>query len=234
MASKKLEEFHKYCEKMDNRESKQILKSVSFRISLFITNLIMFLGFNKRIQKKDSNRSLNVGAGNVFFDNISNTDLFPSVGQILKGNLKRNSNKANKYYLNIFKTEKSFLSRWDGIVLSHVLEHINPCHSKMVLLTLKSYLSENGILRILVPNPEVYFNKITEISPQGYKSNILSLNNLFYGWSHRFMYSSELLIELLLDSGFTDVKVVDFGTEELSQFDFKERKFESLCIVAKK
>ena len=234
MKTKKLDEFHKYCAKMNNRERMQLFKSFSFKISLFITNWFMFFGFNKRIQKSDKNRYLNVGAGNVFFENISNTDLFPSVGQILKGNLKRNSNNANKYYLNIFKTEKSFICRWDGIVLSHVLEHINPSNSTMVLQILKSYLTVDGTLRILVPNPEVYFNKNSEVSPQGYKSNILSLNNLFYGWSHCFMYSSDLLVELLLDSGFKDVKVVDFGIGKLSQFDFKERKFESLCIVAKK
>jgi hypothetical protein len=234
MKTNKLEEFDKYCLKMNDRDRIQLFKSFSFRISLFITNWFMFLGFNKIILKRDKNKFLNIGAGNVFFENVSNTDLFPSVGQILKGNLKRNSNIANKYYLNIFKAEKSFMNRWEGIVLSHVLEHINPANAKMVLQILKSYLVDDGTLRVLVPNPQVYFNSSSEVSPQGYKSNILSLNNLFYGWSHCFMYSSDLLVELLLESGFKDVKLVDFGTDKLSEFDFKERKFESLCIVAKK
>ena len=48
------------------------------------------------------------------------------------------------------------------------------------------------------------------------------------------MYSSELLKELLLDSGFSDVKIVKFNEDKLSEFDFHERKFESLCVIAKK
>ena len=100
MKTKKLDEFHKYCAKMNNRERMQLFKSFSFKISLFITNWFMFFGFNKRIQKSDKNRYLNVGAGNVFFENISNTDLFPSVGQILKGNLKRNSNN-NTFFMRL-------------------------------------------------------------------------------------------------------------------------------------
>ena len=71
MKTKKLDEFHKYCAKMNNRERMQLFKSFSFKISLFITNWFMFFGFNKRIQKSDKNRYLNVGAGNVFFENIS-------------------------------------------------------------------------------------------------------------------------------------------------------------------
>tara|TARA_Y100001968_G_C19097490_1_gene590870 strand:- start:148 stop:732 length:585 start_codon:yes stop_codon:yes gene_type:complete len=194
----------------------------------------MYFKYNKNVLKNEKNRYLNIGAGNVSFDKISNTDIFPSLGQLIKGNLKRNSNLNNKYYLNIFKTEKSFKNQWDGIVLSHVLEHINPKFSKMVLKILKSYLKSNGYLRILVPDPKVYFYENSSLSPQGYRSNILSLNSLFYGWSHCFMYSETLLIEILKEIGFKEIEVVKFGKGNLSEFDFIDRKYESLCIVAKK
>jgi len=118
------EEFKEYSNVMLEREKKQTLSDLSFKFSLKITNIMMNLGYNKKLLKSDKNKILNLGSGNFHFEGVSNTDLFPSIGQLLKGQLKRNSNKANRYYLNLIKKEKSFEDKWEGVILSHVIEHI--------------------------------------------------------------------------------------------------------------
>lgn len=229
------EEFKEYSNVMLAREKKQTLSDLSFNFSLKVTNILMNLGYNKKLLKSDKNKILNLGSGNFHFKGVSNTDLFPSLGQLLKGQLKRNSNKANRYYLNLIKKEKSFENKWEGVVLSHVIEHIPPYLVLECLSNIKSYLVSGGVLRILVPDPKVYFEDIeSEQSPQGFKNNFISLNRLFYCWEHQFMFSDKILLCLLDELGFTDIKITSFGKGALGQFDAKEREFESLCITAKK
>lgn len=229
------EEFKEYSNVMLEREKKQTLSDLSFKFSLKITNIMMNLGYNKKLLKSDKNKILNIGSGNIHFDGLSNTDLFPSLGQLLKGQLKRNSNTANRYYLNLIKKEKSFENKWEGIILSHVIEHIPPFLVLECLSNIKSYLSDNGTLRILVPNPKIYFEDVeSEESPQGFKHNFISLNRLFYCWEHQFMFSDKILISLLEELGFKEINVTSFGQGPLAQFDANEREFESLCITARK
>lgn len=230
-----IKEYKEYANVMLHREKKKSLSALSFRFSLMMTNIMMRLGYNKNIVRSDKNKFLNIGSGNIQFEGLSNTDIFPSIGQILKGQLKRNSNQANRYYLNLIKKENSFENRWDGIILSHVIEHIPPFLVLNCLENIHSYLSENGVVRILVPNPKIYFDDIkTDQSPQGFEHNFISLNRLFYCWEHQFMFSDKILIALLEESGFNGIKVTSFGSGLLSEFDAMERKYESLCIIARK
>ena len=230
------QEFDNYSKVMLERDRSKLFKTISFKFSISITNLLMNLGYNKRILKNEKNKVLNIGAGNLSFDKASNTDLFPSIGQILKGQLKRNSNKENKYYLNLIKKEKSFENYWEGIVLSHVIEHIPTYLVKICLKNMRTYLKKGGKIRILVPDPKKYFldTDIKDQSPQRFYNNFFSLNRLFYGWEHQFMYSEDILTDLLNECGFKNIKACSFGKGELKQFDAKEREFESLCITAEK
>ena len=230
------QEFDYYSKVMLERDRTKIFKTISFKFSISVTNLLMNLGYNKRILKNEKNKVLNIGAGNLSFDKASNTDLFPSIGQILKGQLKRNSNKDNKYYLNLMKKEKSFENYWEGIVLSHVIEHIPTYLVKMCLKNIREYLKEGGKIRILVPDPKKYFldSDKKDLSPQSFYNNFFSLNRLFYGWEHQFMYSENILKELLQQCGFINIQICSFGKGELNQFDAKEREFESLCITAER
>ena len=126
-------------------------------------------------------------------------------------------------------------NKWEGIILSHVIEHIPPFLVLECLNNIKSYLLDNGTLRILVPDPKVYFDDVeSEQSPQGFKHNFISLNRLFYCWEHQFMFSDKILTSLLEELGFKEIKVTSFGKGSLAQFDANEREFESLCITARK
>ena len=228
-------EFKEYSNVMLAREKQQNLSKISFKFSLLTTNILMNLGYNKRLLNSDKNKFLNIGSGNIYFEGVSNTDLFPSLGQLLKGQLKRNSNSANRYYLNLIKKEKSFEDKWEGVILSHVIEHIPPYLVLDCLSNIKKYLLTDGTLRILVPNPKVYFEDIeSNKSPQGFRHNSISLNRLFYCWEHQFMFTDRILTTILEELGFTDINVTSFGKGPLGQFDADEREFESLCITAKK
>ena len=229
-------EFNLYSNVMLERDKKQLLKTVSFKFSIYITNLLMNLGYNKRVFKKDQNKIINIGSGNLSFENVSNTDLFPSIGQILKRQIKRNSNSANKYYLNLIKKEKVFENQWEGIILSHVIEHIPVYLVNDCLKNMRSYLKKGGTIRILVPDSKKYFGNLNEglESSQGFINSQLSLNRLFYSWEHKFMYSDKILIEILESNGFNNIKVCSFAEGDLSEYDAKEREFESLCITAEK
>lgn len=230
------QEFDCYSKVMLERDRTKLYKTISFRFSIYFTNILMKLGYNNKILKNEKNKFLNIGAGNLSFEKASNTDLFPSLGQILKGQLKRNSNKDNKYYLNLIKKEKSFENYWEGIILSHVIEHIPTYLVKICLKNMRTYLNEGGKIRILVPDPKKYFldtDKKVQ-SPQSFYNNFFSLNRLFYGWEHQFMYSEDILEALLHECGFQNIQISSFGEGELSQFDAEEREFESLCITAEK
>ncbi len=230
------QEFEHYSKATFERDRIKLFKTISFKFSISVTNLLMNLGYNKKILKNEKNKVLNIGAGNLSFEKASNTDLFPSVGQILKGQLKRNSNNDNKYYLNLIKKEKSFENYWEGIVLSHVIEHIPTYLVKICLKNMRTYLTDGGKIRVLVPNPKKYFSDIdiNDQSPQGFYNNFFSLNRLFYSWEHQFMYSEDILIVLLNECGFQNIQICSFGEGELNQFDAKEREFESLCVTAEK
>lgn len=229
-------EFDFYAKLMLERDNHQFYKSLSFRFSISITNILMKLGYNKRVFKKDQNKIINIGSGNLSFQNVSNTDLFPSIGQILKGQIKRNGNSANKYYLNLINKESVFENKWEGIILSHVIEHIPVYLVDDCLKNMRSYLKKGGTIRILVPDTKKYFDNLNEgeLSPQGFISNQLSLNRLFYSWEHKFMFSDKILIQILESNGYNNIKVCSFGEGNLSEYDAKEREFESLCITAEK
>lgn len=230
-----IKEFKDYSRIISERNKKKMLSTISFKFSVVMTNIMMAINYNKRRLKLDENAFINIGAGNTSFEGVSNTDLFPSIGQLLKFQLKRNSNKNNIYYLNILKEEKHFINNWEGVILSHVIEHLPPAQLIFSLNLINKYLKKNGIVRILVPNPKIYLEENTkEISPQGFCNNIISLNRLFYSWGHQFMFSESILIELLRESGFKNISITRFGEGPLGEFDVSERKYESLCVVAVK
>jgi len=76
-----IQEFKEYSNIMLAREKHETLSNISFKFSLLITNILMNLGYNKNLVKSDKNKFLNIGSGNIHFDGLSNTDLFPSLGQ---------------------------------------------------------------------------------------------------------------------------------------------------------
>ena len=62
--------------------------------------------------------------------------------------------------------------------------------------------------------------------------NTMNLNRGFYDWGHKFMYNSDLLIFLLEQAGFSEIKQVDFQEGLLGTTDLAKYKEDSIYVTA--
>jgi predicted SAM-dependent methyltransferase len=131
----------------------------------------------------------------------------------------------------------------NGIFTEHVLEHLdfNLCFE--VLKDFKRILKKGGVLRIIVPDAELYFKKyvekldnpsITLPFEEEFYSPIIRINGLFRNHGHKVIYDYYTLRKMLLEAGFSEVNKVDYkkGINEELLHDSSERKIESLYMEA--
>lgn len=208
----------------------KIINKISVWLSLNITILIQYIGAQRSvIEKNRGSLILNIGSGDEFPNDCINTDLFPTLGTIFKIITGREQIKFD-YFLNILYKDKYLLGKVDGIVFSHVLEHLPPHLAIVALENLRSYLKPDGILRISVPSLDAYGKKSVPDN-QKLVTPILAKNSLIYGWNHRFMYDPELLSALLEAAGFINIKPTECGQGAMGDFDVKRRKTETFYLI---
>ncbi len=226
-----LEEFQTLVERLSKPAGiRKMINNVSVWLSLNITIFIQFLGLQKSVIRKYQDRLiLNIGSGDEFPDECVNTDLFPGLGAIFRIITKQEKIKYD-YFLNVLHKDVNLVGKVDGIVFSHVLEHLPPHLSLAVLDNLRGFLKKDGILRISVPSLDAYENTIVP-PDQNITTPILAKNSLFYRWNHKFMYNQELLTVLLESVGFSNVRITDCGLDELGEFDVKRRRDETLYLI---
>ncbi|WP_419675997.1 methyltransferase domain-containing protein [Aliarcobacter butzleri] len=235
MSDNIIDEFYDISRKMNNPKGiRKIVYKLSGWFSLNFTVFLQKFGINKNLKNKfkDDKFILNIGSGDEFPEKCINTDLFPSFGKLLRIILGKEK-KQIQCYLNVVYKDKNLFEIADGIVFSHVLEHIPPFLTMVVLENLRDYLKKGSFLRISVPDIRLYENN--KLPPdQGYSNQIIAKNSLIYRWGHQFMYDENLLKALLEEIGFNDVEVVSFKIGQLGEFDIERRQNETLYIVAKK
>ena len=203
-----------------------------FRLNMTI--LMQRIGYNKRkiSALKEKEIILNIGCENFTENNYINTDLFPRLGVLKQIFLKKEKFNCD-LFLNLPYYDRNLSNFADGIVLSHVLEHIPPTLAITSLRNCFDYLKSGGYIRICVPYLDAY-NK-AEVPPcQRIKNRNLAKNKLIYRWQHRFMYDAELLCVLMEKAGFREVKEVNFGEGLLAQTDNPSREPESLYMTGVK
>jgi hypothetical protein len=201
-------------------------------MALSITNLIQKSGFNQKILAK-VNRSttiLNIGCADHLDPNYVNADIFPPVGRALRM-LVGHEKIEWSLFINIICQDKSLIECADGIVFAHVLEHLPPDQTLTVLGNCFQYLKPGGHMRLSVPHIRAYPYS-NAASSQQKAMNAIERNKIIYGHFHQFMYEPELLIALLENVGFSDVKQVDYGEGLLANSDRLERAFETIYITA--
>ena len=200
-----------------------------------LTTLTQRLGYNKRkiLTLKKEEVILNIGCWETNNEKYVNTDLITldswldvkEISKVILG-------KSTKYELlvNINYYDSNLLEYANGIVLSHVLEHIYPQLAMTALKNCFAYLKPGGCIRISVPYLEAYSQpKLPEC--QGVRNSILAKNSLIYGWGHKFMYDPELLTILMEEVGFTEVKEVNFKEGILGETDNLKHKSESIYLT---
>lgn len=210
----------------------RILNKLSIWFSLNMTILIQVFGLQKNILSSKDELILNIGSGDEFPDKCVNTDLFPSFGSIFKIITKKNKIKYD-YFLNIFYRDKNLIGKADGIIFSHVLEHIPPHLTSNVLENLYLFLKPGGKLRISVPDLSLY-EKDSIPNNQSLSTPILAKNSLVYRWNHKFMYNKELLTKLLDRAGFIKIEETSCGSGHMGNFDVQRRNGETLYILCEK
>ena len=127
--------------------------------------------------------------------------------------------------------DESLANFADGIVLSHVLEHIPPTKALVSLRNCFNYLKPDGIIRISVPCLDKYIHG--DIPPYSNLSNrTLAMNRVIYDSTHQFMYDATILRFLLKEAGFTEVKEVAFREGLLNETDIEFRAPESIYLTA--
>ena len=227
-----MQEFNKVAHNITPSPGFKGLKhQVGVLFSLNTTLIMQRLGYNKRkirSLKKDE-IILNIGCLN-YDKNCINSDLFPTLGTFLKILTKKKQFNCD-LFLNVSVYDESLSNFANGIVLSHVLEHIIPTKALVSLRNCFNYLKPGGSIRVCVPCLDNYIHG--DIPPYSNLSNrTLAMNRVIYGSQHRFMYDAKILRVLLEEAGFTEVKEVAFREGLLNETDIEFRASESIYLTA--
>jgi len=130
-----------------------------------------------------------------------------------------------------------------GIFTEHCLEHLPYQEIPRILSEFYRVLKTNGILRIIVPDGQIYleeYNKSLKGQPvnmpfyEGYKTPIERVNGIFRNHGHLFIYDFETFKLLLKEAGFKKIIKCSFnvGIDENLLKDTEWRSVESLYIEA--
>lgn len=233
---KLLREFKQICWDF---EPKYVLRSIissnlSGWISLKLTTLMQEIGYNKRKIHDLAGRKiiLNIGCLNITDNNYINGDLFPPV-ETLKQILNLISGKTKieqDLFINITAYDKNLAEFADGIILSHVLEHIKPMLAITALKNCYAYLKPGGCIRLSVPCLAAYEQqKLPDC--QNFENRMLAKNKLIYDYGHKFMYDAEILTLVMEEAGFNEIKEVTFKEGLLGETDLPHRQPESIYLT---
>jgi len=133
--------------------------------------------------------------------------------------------------------------RFEGIFSEHFFEHLIPDHANSFLSECLRVLKPGGVLRLSVPDGELYLNKYfndhewmlqrrPNVTP---RTRIAIVNEVFrQGFEHQYCYDFETIKVVLEEAGFKDVRRVDFHTSSIPELliDQEGRRFESLYVEA--
>ncbi len=240
-----LEEF----QKVANREAPPVSswRGLKYSFSQWLclngTILMQRLGYNRKkslaIKQSLGQKPiiLNIGCLEQVDNNYVNADLVPFGGiRTIWKFIRGNSEFKCDLLVNIFFYDRYLWEFADGIVLSHVLEHVHPLLIITALKNCFAYLKPGGCIRISVPYLGIFEQSelpITFPDCQIY-NRTLAKNKVIYDYGHQFMYDAELLTVLLEEAGFSQVKEVAFGEGLLGETDPLERRSRSIYLTASK
>lgn len=136
-----------------------------------------------------------------------------------------------------------------GIFSEHCLEHLPLGVADALLGECRRLLRKGGVLRLIVPDGQLYLENYAKYHAglrhieQPYQNNlvykgintpILSVNDVFRGHGHLFIYDFDMLRQLLEQHGFTEIKRESFGSgrDPALLLDTAHRAVESLYVEA--
>ncbi|MDJ0598938.1 MAG: hypothetical protein QNJ37_08885 [Crocosphaera sp.] len=232
-----LKEFHEIANQISppSNLSSSLKQVVRTWLCLNLTVLIQRMGYNKRRinQWKTQNKKVIINLGSLgSFGNPDylRADLLLGVRDLPK---VFSHQLGYELVMNVTACDHHLTNMVDGIFLSHVLEHIPPNLALEALKNCFTYLKKDGCLRIVVPDLAKIKLEPTN-SPENNIRSTLGINRSFYDWGHKFMYNSDLLVVLIKQAGFSEIKEVDFREGLLGETDLDKYKDGSIYITAMK
>jgi predicted SAM-dependent methyltransferase len=128
-----------------------------------------------------------------------------------------------------------------GIYTEHVLEHLPFRKIPLILNDWFRVLERGGVVRILVPDAELYLNTYVRIKEGGKvefpyhdpeKTSIMHVNRVFRDYDHLFAYDFETIERMLTQAGFDEIqrKGHNEGSDKNLLIDSREREIESLRV----
>ena len=144
------------------------------------------------------NRRLHVGCGTEVIPGWTNIDLqdLPGVDIVLD------------------VTQGFPFSDVDYVYCEHFIEHLRFDQGFRFLDACHEALADGGVMRLSTPNLDwVYLTHYSAGSSDVPKriSDTFMLNRAFYGWGHQFLYSREVLSEVLDAVGFRNIVDCEYG-----------------------
>lgn len=188
----------------------------------FLLTLLLERTFARSLARLDGKTILNFGCGNNFHTQAVNSDIFGPHRLIM-----------GKRLPDLFWSGTTPLpwleGHFSGIVCEHVIEHLLPDSTSKLFSNFAFALKSQGTLIVSFPDVR---RVLETVDVQGYQLPILSLNSLVYRYGHRFMYDPEIVTELLLQAGFTDVRTTNIQTAPFREFLHPDRMPESAYVIA--
>lgn len=130
----------------------------------------------------------------------------------------------------------------DFVYNEHFIEHIY--YEDAVNLCTKIYasLKPNGVLRVATPDLDFLCERYLSdwdnqdwLKTQPEISNrCLMLNNIFYGWGHRFLYNEQQLSNLFVSCGFSDISKCELGQSKYEELRNLETRLDSKLVMEAK
>jgi len=177
---------------------------------------------------------LNLGCGPHIYAGWVNADDYAP-----KRRLRERQFRPN-WHLDITKPWKCPDDHWDGIFTEHVIEHVTYSQAIFAFRECLRTLKSGAWLRVSVPDlakyVQVYREEADQPPPANFPHPVLAVSFLTQMHLHKSTWDSDLMVKVLTELGFKDVRPVAFGigSDQRLIRDDKDKERESLYVEARK
>jgi hypothetical protein len=185
-----------------------------------------------------NNGYCNLGSGPRYLKGYVNADFY--VFNTLRKLLGFNTVPNVDWQIDLRKKLNCKNSFFDGIFVEHVLEHLNIIDVFKLLKEIKRVMKPNSILRISVPDLQIYAQYYLSGKKSSNKFSMWDQNrgeaiwSLSHNFGHNCIYDFKFLKKILLLSGFKNIQKKDFNqsSDKMLLIDDPGRSWESLYVEA--